>query len=256
MTRYWGAEWQDKRQKTDRGYQGESRQSERLDRVTMKLDNIQKSNVLLSFSEKIVTKVEVKQRKFASCLIEKKDRGGRGEGGLMEKAGTAKWRWAAITAFLLRGQVVLRCRHLHKEYCQRQEFWHSKGQTLASCEQKILVLESKVGIPERPKEEKEVKSDSLASLASAVTGLFSALVHIQRQKTRLCSVLEFPSPSPCLLHFWMPLDANWNYSCQTLSSSFSPVLYTSLFKWVVEEIKMNLYFTNTFFGCFLIDRKA
>lgn len=86
MTRYRAAEWQDERQKVDRGYQGESRESERMDIVTIELDNIQKSSVLLSFWRKIVTKVEVKQRKFASCLIEK--RGGSSRAGLMEKAGT------------------------------------------------------------------------------------------------------------------------------------------------------------------------
>lgn len=41
MTRYRAAEWQDKKQKIDRGYQGKSRQSERMDIVTMILDNIQ-----------------------------------------------------------------------------------------------------------------------------------------------------------------------------------------------------------------------
>lgn len=214
----------------------------------MKLDNTQKSNVLLSFWGKIVTKAEVKQRKFASCLIEKKERGGRGRGGLMEKAGTAKWRWAAITAFLLQGQVVLRWRRLHKEYCQRQEFRHSKGQTLASCEQKVLMLASKVGIPERPKEEKvgKIRLPDFSCICS-YWSIFCPSPHSKAENKTLFSLgipIPISTPTPLLV---MPPKVHWNYSCQTLSSSSSPVLYTSLFKWAVEEIKMNLYWNSLYF---------
>ena len=173
-----------------------------MDIVTEKLDNVQKSNELPFCWRNKLTKVEVKQRKFSSCLIEKKEWGGW-RGGLLEKAETWKWRWLATTACLLQAQVVPRWRSLHKEHWQRQEFRQRATQRLTSCEQKILVLRSKVGIPERAKEEKEGKIGySDFSCFCNYCSIFCPSPSSQAGSIcSLCSVLELPSPSPCLLHF-------------------------------------------------------
>lgn len=132
---------------------------------------------------------------------------------------------------LLQGQGALRWNSLPKEHCQRQEFGQRATQRLTSCEQQTLVLRSEVGFPERAKEEKEgkIRYPDFSCLCS----IFCPSPCSQAGSIcSRCSDLEFPSPPPCLLHFWVCLLTSTEITLAKLSKDLflvpPPILYTSL----------------------------
>lgn len=130
---------------------------------------------------------------------------------------------------LLQGQGAPRWNSLPKEHCQRQEFRQRATQRLTSCEQKTLVLRSEVGIPERAKEDK-IRYPDFSCLCS----IFCPSLRSQAGSIcSRCSDSEFPSPPPCLLHFWVCLLTSTKITLAKLSKDLflvpPPILYTSLY---------------------------